>query len=62
MSGLLIFGIIWLFYHLIEDASWNTNAYNNAGYDVEKAFQDACVRRVSKSEFKHNYRNGKYRK
>jgi len=43
MSGLLIFGIIWLVYHLIEDASWNTNAYNNTGYDVEKAFQDACV-------------------
>ena len=36
LAILLIFGIIWMFYHLIEDASWNTSAYNNAGYDVEK--------------------------
>ena len=29
MVGLLIaIGVIWLVYHLIEEASWNTNAYD----------------------------------
>lgn len=62
MWGLFIIGIIWLVYHLIEEASWKTNAYNGKDYDVEAAFQDACVKRISKSEFKSNYRNGKYMK
>lgn len=63
MAGVLIIvGIIWLVYHLVEEASWNTNAYNNKEYDVTKAFNDACVKRVSKSEFKRNYKSGKYSK
>ncbi|MBQ8626593.1 MAG: hypothetical protein IJ419_10580 [Agathobacter sp.] len=60
MSGLLIIGIIWWIYHLIDDASWKTNAYNGKEYDVNKAFNDACVKRINKSEFKRNYRSGKY--
>ena len=61
MAGALLFiGIIWLVYHLVEEASWNTNAYDGKEYDVNKAFNDACVKRISKSEFKRNYRNGKY--
>ena len=60
-AGLLIlFGVIWLVWHLCEEASWNTNVYDNKGYDVSKAFNDACVKRVSKSEFKMNYKSGKY--
>ena len=63
MAGVLIIvGIIWLVYHMAEEASWNTNAYNNKEYDVSKAFNDACVKRVSKSEFKRNYKSGKYSK
>ncbi len=63
MAGaLLIIGIIWLVYHLVEEASWNTSAYQNKEYDVTKAFDDACVKRVSKSEFKKNYKRGKYSK
>lgn len=63
MDGILIIiGIIWLVCKLIDDAGWHTNAYENKEYDVTKAFQDACVNRVSKSEFKRNYRNGKYSK
>ena len=63
MAGVLIIvGIIWLVYHMAEEASWNTNAYNNKEYDVTKAFNDACVKRVSKSEFKRNYKSGKYSK
>ncbi len=61
MSGFFIFiGVIWLVVKIIDEASWNTNAYQNKEYDVNKAFQDACVKRISKSEFKRNYRNGKY--
>ena len=63
MAGaLLIIGTIWLVYHLVEEASWNTNAYQNKEYDVTKAFNDTCVKRVSKSEFKKNYKSGKYSK
>lgn len=62
MAGLLIIGIIWLIYHLVEEASWNTNAYDGKEYDVTKAFNDACVKRISKSEFKRNYKSGKYSK
>lgn len=63
MSGLLIvLGIVWLIIKLIDDAGWNTNAYDNKEYDVHKAFEDACCKRISKSEFKKNYRNGKYSK
>ena len=63
MAGaLFIIGIIWLVYHLVEEASWNTNAYQNKEYDVTKAFNDACVKRVSKSEFERNYKSGKYSK
>lgn len=62
MTGLLIIGIIWLIYHLVEEASWNTNAYDGKEYDVTKAFNDACVKRISKSEFKRNYKSGKYSK
>ena len=61
MTGALLFiGIIWFVYHLVEEASWNTNAYDGKEFDVNKAFNDACVKRISKSEFKRNYRNGKY--
>lgn len=63
MAGILIFiGIIWLVYKLAEEQSWNTNAYQNKEYDVTKAFNDACVKRVSNSEFKRNYKSGKYSK
>lgn len=62
MTGLLIIGIIWLIYHLVEEASWNTNTYDGKEYDVTKAFNDACVKRISKSEFKRNYKSGKYSK
>ena len=63
MAGVLIvLGIVWLVWKLAEETSWHTNAYNNKEYDVTKAFNDACVNRVSKSEFKRNYRNGKYSK
>lgn len=35
MAGALLFiGIIWLVYHLVEEASWNTNAYDGKEYDV----------------------------
>ena len=65
MSGsLLIIGIIWLVYHLVEEASWNTNAYNGKQLDIEKMFYDTNVRmtlgQMSKSEFKRNYKNGNY--
>ncbi len=59
---LIIVGVIWLVCKLAEEASWNTHAYDNKEYDVNKAFQDACVKRISKSEFKRNYKNGKYSK
>lgn len=63
MAGILIIiGLIWLVWKIVEEASWNTNAYQNKKYDVNKAFQDACVKRVSKSEFKKNYKSGKYSK
>jgi len=63
MGGFYIaIGIIWLVWRLIDDAGWNTNAYENKEYDVSKAFHDACVKRISKREFKRNYRNGKYSK
>lgn len=67
MSGsLLIIGIIWLVYHLVEEASWNTNAYNGKQLDIEKMFYDTNVRmtlgQMSKSEFKRNYKNGNYGK
>ena len=67
MSGsLLIIGIIWLVYHLVEEASWNTNAYNGKQLDIEKMFYDTNVRmtlgQMSKSEFKRNYKNGNYSK
>ena len=61
-GGLLFIGIIWLVIHLINAASWHSNAYQNKEYDVTKAFQDACVKGISTSEFKRNYRNGKYGK
>ena len=36
MSGVLLFiGIIWLVYHLVEEASWNTNAYDGKELDVQ---------------------------
>jgi len=63
MSGCLIFiGVIWLIYNLVEETSWNTNAYKNKEYDVNKAFYDACVKGISKSEFRRNYKRGKYSK
>lgn len=63
MAGFLIFiGIIWLVSQLAKEQSWNTNAYQNKEYDVTKAFNDACVKRVSNSEFKKNYKSGKYSK
>lgn len=63
MAGLLLFiGIIWLIWKVAEESSWNTNAYDNKDYDVTKAFNDACVKRVSNSEFKKNYKCGKYSK
>ena len=63
MAGLLLLiGIVWLVWNLAEEASWNTKAYDNKEYDVTKAFNDACVKRVSKSEFKKNYKSGKYSK
>lgn len=63
MAGLLLFiGIIWLIWKVAEESSWNTNAYDNKDYDVTKAFNDACVKRVCNSEFKKNYKCGKYSK
>lgn len=63
MGWLLIAtGVVWLIWKLADEASWNTNAYDGKEYDVNKAFNDACVKRVSKSEFKQNYKNGKYSK
>ena len=63
MAGLLVLiGVIWFIWKIAEEASWNTHAYDNKGYDVSKAFNDACVKRVSKSEFKKNYKSGKYSK
>lgn len=63
MSGLLIvLGIIWLVWQVIKEHSWNTNAYQDKEYDVTKAFNDACVKGVSNSEFKKNYKSGKYSK
>lgn len=67
MSGaLLLIGIIWLVYHLVEEASWHTNAYDGKELDVEKMFRDTNVKmtlgQMSKSEFKRNYKSGKYRK
>ena len=63
MAGaLIVLGIVWLIWKLLEEASWNTNAYDGKEYDVSKAFNDACVKRVSNSEFKKNYKSGKYSK
>lgn len=63
MSGLLIvIGIIWLVWQIGKEVSWNTHAYDNKEFDVDKAFNDACVKRISNSEFKKNYKNGKYSK
>lgn len=63
MAGLLIvIGIFWLVWKLADEASWNTKAYDTKEYDVTKEFNDVCVKRVSKSEFKKNYKNGKYSK
>lgn len=55
-----IVGVIWLVYHLADDASWNTNAYEDKEYDVTKAFNDVCCKGISNREFKRNYKNGKY--
>lgn len=61
---LIIIGVIWLVSHLIEENSWNTNAYDGQHLDIEKMFYDTNVRmtlgQMSKSEFKSNYKNGKY--
>lgn len=63
MSGLLIvFGILWLVWQIVKECSWKTDVYENKEYDVTKAFNDACVKRVSNSEFKRNYKSGKYSK
>jgi len=62
MVELLIIGVVWLVYQLIKEQSWKTNVYKNNEYDVTKAFNDACIKRVSNSEFKKNYKNGKYSK
>lgn len=63
MDGILIVvGVMWLLYYIIKELSWRTNAYNNKKYDVSKAFDDACVKRISNSEFKRNYKSGKYSK
>ncbi len=63
MAGiLLIIGIVWFVHGILEEQSWNTNAYKNREYDVNKAFYDACVEQVSNSEFKRNYKSGKYSK
>lgn len=63
MSGLLIvIGIIWLVWQIGKEVSWNTHTYDNKEFDVDKAFNDACVKRISNSEFKKNYKNGKYSK
>ena len=62
MGGLLIlYGFIWLVIKIADERSWNTNAYDGKEYDVTKAFQDSCVNRISTSEFKRNYKSGKYR-
>lgn len=59
---LILFGVLWLIYKICEESSWNTNAYENKEYDVTKAFEDACCKRISNREFKRNYKNGKYSK
>lgn len=63
---LIVVGIIWLVYHLIENASWKTNAYDGKQLDVQKMFYDTNVKmtlgQMSKSEFKKNYKDGKYSK
>lgn len=63
MEWILIFaGIIWFVWKLIDEARWNTHIYDNTGIDIHKEFEDLCVKRISKSEYKKNYRNGKYHK
>ena len=63
---LIIIGVIWLIYHLVEEASWNTNAYDGKELDVQKMFYDTNVKmtlgQMNKSEFKKNYKNGRYSK
>ena len=65
MVGFLIgLGLIWLVCQFVQEASWNTNAYDGKELDIQKMFYDTNVKmtlgEMSKSEFKRNYRNGKY--
>lgn len=58
--ALLLIGILWLAVQLISEAGWNTKAYDGKELDITKMYQDSCGGKMSKSEFKRNYRNGKY--
>ena len=67
MSGLLIIiGIIWLVYHLIQEVSWNTNAYDGKELDIHQMFIDTNVNktlgRMSDADIKRKYKSGGYAK
>ena len=62
---LILAWIIYIIYKAIEQASWDTNAYNNKQYDVQKAYKDSIkisTGELTKSQWKQNYKNGKYSK
>ena len=59
---LIVVGILWLGWKILEVASWYTNAYDDSGIDATKQFRDVCCNGVSKSQYKKNYKDGKYKK
>lgn len=65
-AALIIIGVIWLIWQLAKEKSWDTNAYDGKELDVQKMFYDTNVKmtlgQMSKSEFKKNYKSGKYSK
>lgn len=60
MGNLLVFGIIWLVYHLIKEACEPTipaSHWNN--YDL--MFHDRVYKGLSAKEMEKNIRDGKYK-
>ena len=62
---LILAWIIYIIYKAIEEASWDTHAYDKCQYDVEKAYKDSIkiyTGEMTKSQWKKNYISGKYSK
>lgn len=55
--------IVYIIYRLCEEQSWKTNAYYGKKYDSEKAWRDSlkiATGEMTRSEWKRNYKSGKY--